>query len=118
MIVGNGDIASALKDRKGYLFFASGVSNSQEKRESEYKRERELLLKQDKKKHIVYFGSLSVFHSNTRYAKHKLKMENLVKTNFKHYTIFRVGNISWGTNPHTLINFIRNKIKNKEKWKI
>ena len=46
MIIGNGNIARALKDidRDDLLFFASGVSNSQEDRESEYKREMELLL--------------------------------------------------------------------------
>ena len=50
MIVGYGDIASVLKDRKGTIFFASGVSNSQETRESEYKREEDLLMKQNKNK--------------------------------------------------------------------
>lgn len=118
MIIGNGDIARAIKDKKGLLFFASGVSNSQETRESEYKREIDLLLKQNKNKHIVYFSSLAIFYSETRYAEHKRQVEGLIKKNFKHYTIIRLGNITWGTNPHTLINFIRNKIKNKEKFKI
>src|SRR3989344_6049946 len=84
MIIGDGDIASALKDKKEFLYFASGVSNSQETRESE----------------------------------HKIEMEKMVKNNFKYYTIIRLGNITWGKNPHTLINFIRNKLKNKEKIKI
>jgi len=53
-IVGSGDIASVLKDRDGFIFFASGVSNSQETRESEYQREKDLLMIQDKGKHIVY----------------------------------------------------------------
>ena len=119
MIVGYGDIASVLKDRKGTIFFASGVSNSQETRESEYKREEDLLMKQNKNKHIVYFSSLAIFYNpNTRYSHHKKHMEELVKTHFKHYTIVRMGNITWGNNPHTLINHFRNAVKKGEKLEI
>lgn len=115
MIVGNGDIASVLPDKKGWIFFASGVSNSSEKRESEYQRERDLLLQQNKKKHLVYFSSLSIFYRNTRYARHKKQMEDLVQAHFKQYTIVRLGNITWGKNPHTLINYFRNQIKKGRK---
>ncbi len=118
MIVGHGDIASVLKDKDIHLYFASGVSNSKETRESEYERERNLLLQQQKDHHIVYFSSLAIFYSDTRYVKHKIEMENLIKTNFKRYAILRLGNITWGTNPHTLINFLGNKIKNKEKFEV
>lgn len=108
MIVGHGDIAKALKDRSDFIFFASGVSNSNEKNESEYKREKDLLLSQDKTKHLVYFGSLCIFYNpKTRYARHKKEMEKLVQKNFPHYTIVRLGNITWGTNPNTLINFLK-----------
>ncbi len=116
MIVGHGDIASVLKDRDGFIFFASGVSNSSEERESEYKREKELLLTQPKNKRLVYFGSLSAFYNpGTRYAKHKREMEELVRQNFKHYTIVRLGNITWGKNPHTLINYFKEAHKRHEK---
>lgn len=129
MIIGHGDIASALKElprktsKKNWIFFASGVSKSQEKRESEYQREKDLLLKQNKRKHLVYFGSLSIFHSMTKYSnklylKHKKEMERLVKQNFPNYTIVRLGNITWGKNPHTLINTLRARIKRGEKFKI
>ena len=119
MIIGHGDIASVLKDRRGFIFFASGVSNSREKRGSEYKREEALLLKQNKKKHLVYFGSLAVFYNpHTRYFRHKRHMEELVKKHFKHYTIVRMGNITWGKNPNTLINHFKNLIKNGKKIEI
>ena len=111
MIVGHGDIASILKDRPGFIFFAAGVSNSRETRESEYKREIDLLKKQNKSRHIVYFSSLCVFYSVNRYARHKKHMETLIKKNFKHYAIIRMGNITWGKNPHTIINFLRNRYK-------
>lgn len=107
MIVGDGDIAHALKDREDRLYFASGVSNSQETDEDEYQREIELLNKQDKSRHIVYFSSLCIFYSDTRYAQHKLLMEKLIKEKFKRYTIVRLGNITWGRNPHTIINYLR-----------
>lgn len=111
MIIGNGDIASVLQDRDGLVFFASGVSNSKERRQSIYKREIDLLLKQDKSRHLVYFSSLCIFYSKTRYARHKKEMEELVKKNFYRYTIIRLGNISWGRNPHTLINYLRARVE-------
>lgn len=108
MILGHGDIASVLKDREDRIYFASGVSNSLEEREEEYQREINLLLKQDRFRHIVYFGSLCIFYSDTRYAQHKKCMEDIVRSSFAHYTIMRLGNITWGKNLHTLINFLRN----------
>src|SRR5258708_6696896 len=84
MIVGKGDIANILPDREGFIFFASGVSNSQEKRLSEYKKEQ----------------------------------EKLIKEWFEHYTIVRVGNINWGNNPHTLINYFKNAMKNGDLYHV
>lgn len=120
MILGTGDIGTALQevDRQDLLFFASGVSNSKEKRRSEYQREVNLLLKQDRKKHIVYFSSLAIFESKSQYIFHKMNIEGLVKKHFQKYTIVRIGNITWGKNPHTLLNFMSNKIKNKEVFEI
>ncbi len=118
MIIGNGDIASVLKDREDRLYFVSGVSNSQEMRESEYQRETDLLLSQDKNKHLVYCSSLCVFYSNTRYARHKKQIENLIKDSFPHYTILRIGNITWGKNPSTLINHLRTQAEKGERLEI
>lgn len=118
MIIGHGDIASVLPNEKGRLFFASGVSNSQEKRESQYRREKNLLLEQDRKSHIVYFSSLAVLYGKTRYVEHKREMESLIKLEFPHYTIMRIGNITWGTNPHTLINYFHRQLKAKKPIKI
>tara|TARA_R110000868_G_C10911986_1_gene765031 strand:- start:1096 stop:1581 length:486 start_codon:yes stop_codon:yes gene_type:complete len=111
MIVGTGDIASVLNDRNGAIFFASGVSNSNETKESEFMREIELLDKQDKTKCIFYFSSITVddMSKNSRYLQHKRSMELLVKSNFENYNIIRIGNITWGSNPNTFINYIKNK---------
>ena len=113
-IIGHGDIASVLSDREDRIYFASGVSNSRETRESEYAREKTLLLQQEKIRHLVYFSSLSIFYSDTRYAQHKLEMEALVKEHFPRYAIIRLGNITWGTNPHTIINSFREQIRKSE----
>lgn len=119
MIIGNGDVASILKDRDGFIFFASGVSNSTEDRESEYDREIDLLLSQDRELHLVYFSSLAVFYGLNRYAAHKWQMEHLVKQYFPSYTIVRLGNITWGTNPHTFLNYFKDhpKAPIKDEWR-
>lgn len=116
MIVGRGDIASVLNDRDGAIFFVSGVSNSNETRESEFMREIELLDKQDKTKCLFYLSSIAVddMSKNSQYLQHKRKMELLIKSNFENYNIIRIGNITWGNNPNTFINYIKNKIKNGE----
>lgn len=107
MIIGNGDVAKVLPDRDDLIFFASGVSNSKETRTSEFTREKDLLFEQvDKNLPIVYFSSLSIFYADTPYTRHKRKMEQYVKM-FPHWTIIRIGNIDWGTNPHTIINFFK-----------
>jgi len=112
-IEGRGDIASVLVDRPDILFFASGVSNSKETNEAEYQREKSLLLRQapllreNRAKRLVYFGSLSIFYGDTRYVRHKMEMEQLVRENFPKYCIVRLGNITFGSNPNTLINYLK-----------
>lgn len=113
-IIGNGDIASAIReakiDKNHIIFFASGVSNSAETDKSCFERERMLLLSQSRERHLVYFSTLSIYYGSvTPYILHKIIMEELVQRNFVSYTIFRIGNISWGNNPHTIINFLKSE---------
>ena len=110
MIIGDGDIAKVLPDRDDYIWFASGVSNSQETRKAEFSREKDLLFTfaDDQTKRLVYFSSLSVFYKDSPYTRHKRKMEQYAGMWPKH-TIIRIGNISWGTNPHTIINHLKMK---------
>lgn len=107
MIIGKGNIASVLEDRDDLIYFASGVSNSAETRESEYQREKDLILKQDKRKHFVYFSSLSIYYNKNRYNVHKKEMEQLVRDTFKSYTIVRIEVITWGKNPTTIHNVFK-----------
>lgn len=115
MIVGNGDIAQQLcrVDKPFVTFFASGVSNSKQEDEKEYAREIDLLQRQPKDQHLVYFSSLCIYYSQTRYAQHKVQVERLIKENFQTYTIVRLGNITWGRNPNTIINHFR--LQNRSK---
>tara|TARA_R110001592_G_scaffold67551_1_gene207221 strand:- start:247 stop:738 length:492 start_codon:yes stop_codon:yes gene_type:complete len=119
MIIGKGDIASILIDREDVIFFASGVSNSSEIRQSEFERELELLSKQDKSKCIFYFSSITIDNKEkfkmNKYLQHKKSMEDYIKNNFQNYNIIRIGNIMWGTNPNTFLNYIKDKILNKKK---
>lgn len=120
MIIGRGDIASILNDREGVIFFVSGVSNSSEKRESEYEREYKLLSEQDKTKCIFYISSITIDNKEkfeiSRYLQHKKQMEDYIKNSFKNYNIIRIGNITWGSNPNTFLNYIKSKVKNNESF--
>jgi len=110
LIIGKGDIASVLHDRMDCIFFASGVSNSQCTDEKEYDREKHLLKTlYGSKWTIFYFSTIAVNFLDSRYTRHKIEMEELIKENFQYYNIIRVGNITWGVNPHTFINYLRNK---------
>lgn len=128
MICGEGDIGSILRDRKEFLFFAAGVSNSCEKLETQYQRESVMLgahiaLANAMGLSLVYFSSIACYFSTTRYTKHKQEMELLIKAACNNYTIIRIGNIQWGVNPHTFINYIRNKqakgepVQIRDEWK-
>lgn len=106
MILGSGDIGSILIDRPDVLFFACGVSNSKETHSEPYQKELRLLMSQPKDIHLVYFSSLCIYYSNSEYARHKRIMENTIKNHFFGYTIVRIGNIMWGKNPNTFLNYM------------
>lgn len=109
MVIGKGDIAQQLwcVDKPFVTFFASGVSNSRQEDEKEYQREIALLMQQPKDQHLVYFSSLCIYYSQTRYAQHKVQVERMIKENFQTYTIVRLGNITWGRNQNTIINHFK-----------
>jgi hypothetical protein len=106
MVIGNGDIASVLNDRPGITFLASGLSNSTNVTFADYLREKDLIFKYQKN-HVVYFSSLSIYYSNSTYSKYKQELEKYVMSTCASYTIVRIGNITWGKNPHTLLNYLK-----------
>lgn len=117
MIVGNGLLARTFAPRFAedphIVIFASGVSNSMERRSSEFARERLLLqgLLEDHDRPVVYFGSCGVLAAEqTPYMAHKREMESLVLAT-SGGMVLRLPQVVGATrNPHTLTNFIRDRI--------
>lgn len=113
MIIGKGDIASVLNDREGAIFFASGVSNSGCMDSDEFSREYSMLREfYGDKRSLFYFGSIKMLEKRPLtyvkgYYRHKWLMENEVRENFENYNIIRLGNIDWGTNPNTFLNYLK-----------
>ncbi|PWN68331.1 NAD(P)-dependent oxidoreductase [Chryseobacterium phosphatilyticum] len=127
MIIGNGLIANSLTgiDSKDYVFFASGVSNSLETKDSEFEREFSLLkttYEQHREKKIIYFSTLSIHDQskqNSPYVIYKKNIEEYIKNNIDHYLILRIGNIVGnGGNPNTLFNFLKNQIAHSNQFTV
>jgi hypothetical protein len=93
MIVGNGLIANAFdeyKDNDDIIIFSSGVSKSSEILESEFERERLLILKYlSYNKRFIYFSTCSISDNSkvTPYIRHKIDMENIIINNHKKYKL-------------------------------
>lgn len=113
MIIGKGNIEKALYglDCDDLVFFASGVSDSSCKDQSQFNRELDLLMSIDKNNHIVYFSNLGVYRWDSDYIRHKIFMENKVREYFNYYTIVRVEVLRWGTNHNTIHNFFKRMIE-------
>lgn len=107
-VIGNGDIAKVLHARDGCIMFASGVSNSQCQDEAQYDREKHLLRQfYGSRFSLFYFSSISIYTVISRYTQHKVEMEQLIRDHFENYNVIRLGNIDWGTNPNTFINYLK-----------
>lgn len=128
MIIWNWLIAKAFKYyewNNDVIIFASGVSNSQNKDLNEFKREIDLLeksLNENKDKLFIYISSCSIDDETLKdslYVKHKINAENIIKSSWNKYLIFRTSNPVWFTkNQNTILNFLYNKIINKESFTI
>lgn len=117
MIIGRGNIASIIPDREGFIFFACGESNRYDLTHERAEKELKRLLKCDRDKMLVYFSGLNLYYPDvqgrTDYLKHKMWMEAIVRYGFPNYCIMRLGTITWGDNPNSLINYIRRELKEK-----
>lgn len=115
-IVGNGLIAKAFKDfnfSKNCVIFASGVSNSSDENNLNFRREFDLLkdtINKFKNKHFVYFSTCSLnSEDNSKYKVHKKNLENYIFNNCVSYNIFRLPQVVGVVDNNTLIShFIRN----------
>lgn len=121
-------MANALLKKKidgKFLFFASGVSNSNETKLCEFLREKKLLkntIKKNRDLTFIYFSTYSIHDKsvqNKPYTKHKLSIENFVSKYCANYYIFRLPNlVGKEGNPNTLFNFVVKKVKNKEPFTV
>lgn len=114
MIIGRGDVASVIKDREGFTFFCTGVSNREPITDRQKQQELNRIWRSSRDGMFVYISTLSVYYSDSEYTQHKRDMENLVRRTFDNFCIIRIGNITWGTNPNTLCNFLKSQIHNGE----
>ena len=120
MVIGKGLIGSNFKSvahlLEDVVIFSSGVSNSYEKLESNFTREKDLLLNtlnNHKNLKIIYFSSILVNNSNSPYYQHKLNMEKLIKNNSNNYLIIRLPQlIGYNGNKNTLVNGLKYSIIN------
>ena len=49
---------------------------------------------------------------------YKKLIESFIKEHCDNYCILRIGNITWGDNPNTIINFLSHKIKNNLPYEV
>lgn len=117
-VVGNGLLGSAFEGSKseGCIFFCSGVSNSLEIKESEFEREKKLILqKLDNSKLFVYFSSILASNTGSPYYQHKYNMEEIVAGYSDNYLIVRLPQVAGVVDNGTLLpTFIKNIIRNQD----
>lgn len=131
-VIGSGFIAKNFLKKEKYLLkkdvciYASGVSNSVSSTISQYKKEiiklKHFKKKMEKKNIIIYFSTCSIydpFRKNKSYIKHKLFMERMLKKEFKRFIIIRLPEVvGKSSNKYTLVNFLSDKIKKSDKFKL
>ena len=118
MIVGNGMLANSFRhlfeNSEDVLIFASGVSNSRETDEREFRKESDLLQASlhGGAKRFVYFSSCGISAGEeTPYFRHKSAMERLVMDR-RGGVVFRLPQVvGHGGNPKTLTNFLYSSIR-------
>lgn len=108
MIIGRGDLSKVIPDRKEFIFYANGCSNREPlTKDARIQEHGEILKYRGTDKMFVYFSTLSIYYPDiSDYTLHKIKMENMIRNRFENYCIMRIGNITWGDNPNTLVNYL------------
>ena len=130
MIVGSGLIARAFAHAgadslDGTCVYAAGVSNSGCRDEREFLRERERLAASmgplPAGVRFVYFGTCSVddpAQRDSAYVRHKIEMEQLVRSRARHL-ILRLPQVAGRTpNPHTLLNYLHARVARSERFQV
>jgi hypothetical protein len=119
-VVGRGLIARTfLQDlgvlNKGFVIFASGVSNSGETRPAEFSREKTLIdywLKRLDGRIFIYFSTCSVYGKYNNYVDHKLKIEELIRDSKGVGHIYRLSQVVGVAKNTTLVPFFTQQALN------
>lgn len=124
-VIGNGLLANSFKKvavSDNCTILAAGVSNSSEKRLSEFNRERSLVNKiidANSGGRIVYFSTTSIYQeAHTPYIDHKLQMEELLIQKLNKVSIFRLPQVVGAVKNTTLVSYFVQKIINQDHLKI
>lgn len=127
MIAGNGLIAKKFfknfHEKEDIVIFASGVSDSTEKRNSEFLKEKNILnlyLNNYKNAKFIYFSSIMTINDmRSEYINHKKEIESIIQEKAKSYFIIRVPQIiGYGGNKKNIINDFKYKILNNKPLEI
>ncbi len=117
MIVGNGFIASSLRDVPGCILYAAGVSNPTCTDEAEFKRDLERLENGlSLPGRFVYVSTAS--EADSPYVKFKRHAEQLVLER-GNSVVARVPTVAGKSqNPHTLLNWLWHRISRGERFSL
>lgn len=118
-IIGRGLLAKSFESiafDKDVLILASGVSNSQETRVSEFSRELDLInseISLNAASTVIYFSTCSLcFEKVTPYTIHKLNVEKILAEKCNEYHVFRLPQVVGFVNNTTLISYFVGSIVN------
>ena len=112
-IIGSGLLArsfSKITFSRDCLVLAAGVSNSSEQRDSEFRREAEVVeaaIRKFPSSRVIYFSTCSILQKDqTPYILHKLAMESLVAALSSSFHIFRLPQVVGATRNMTLVSYL------------
>jgi len=128
VIIGRGLVAKAFAGKwpqdGATVIVAAGVSNSDEREQAAFDREKRLLdevFTYPQARRVVYFGSCAVGNPDeprTPYLRHKTWMESRVLAD-ERGRVFRLPQVvGEGGNPHTLTNFLSQRIQSGEHFEV
>jgi nucleoside-diphosphate-sugar epimerase len=129
MVVGNGLIAQRFKcydTKDNVLIFASGVSNSKERRTQEFEREKKLLYRcisgMKRSTLFIYFSTCSVDDPEENispYVRHKLYIENEIAKKTEKYLLLRLPQLFGSThNKNTIVNYLVDSIEKSKEFEL
>lgn len=111
-VIGSGLLAKSFAATalgRHFLVLASGVSNSNEQRDAEFRREArtvEAAMRANPSARVVYFSTCSVLQkSQTPYIRHKLEMESRVADAASSFHIYRLPQVVGPTRNLTLVSY-------------